>query len=72
MEAQEQVGKPVALMQKEDKKRMIQLLDSKGAFLIKKGGEKICSYLNISKYTLYSYLEEIKSHGDGSEKNNEQ
>ncbi|MFD0696115.1 transcriptional regulator [Paenibacillus sp. GCM10027628] len=60
-EAQEQVGKPVAAMTKEDKMRMLHLLDSKGAFLIKKGGEKICSYLNISKYTLYSYLEEGKS-----------
>lgn len=47
--------------------RMIHLLDSKGAFLIKKGGEKICTYLNISKYTLYSYLEEGKSASKKSE-----
>lgn len=60
-EAQEQVGKPVAAMTKEDKQTMIALLDRKGAFLIKKGGEKICTYLNISKYTLYNYLEETKS-----------
>ncbi|WP_314590285.1 helix-turn-helix transcriptional regulator [Paenibacillus terrigena] len=60
-EAQEQVGRPVAAMSKEDKMRLIQLLDQKGAFLIKKAGEKICSYLNISKYTLYSYLEESKT-----------
>jgi predicted transcriptional regulator YheO len=59
-EAQEQVGKPVATMTKEDKMKMIHLLDQKGAFLVKKSGEKICSYLNISKYTLYSYLEETK------------
>ncbi|MEF3306704.1 helix-turn-helix transcriptional regulator [Paenibacillus sp. GYB003] len=60
-EAQEQVGKPVAMMTKEDKIKMIALLDRKGAFLIKKGGEKICGYLNISKYTLYSYMEEGKN-----------
>jgi predicted transcriptional regulator YheO len=60
-EAQEQIGKPVAAMTKEDKQQMIALLDRKGAFLIKKGGEKICNYLNISKYTLYNYLEETKS-----------
>lgn len=59
-EAQEQVGKPVAVMTKEDKIRMIRLLDEKGAFLVKKGGEKIGAYLNISKFTLYSYLEEGK------------
>ncbi|SFK99927.1 Predicted transcriptional regulator YheO, contains PAS and DNA-binding HTH domains [Paenibacillus sp. 1_12] len=66
-EAQEQVGKPVAAMTKEDKMRMIQLLDQKGAFLVKKSGEKICSYLNISKYTLYSYLEESKSQAERNE-----
>ncbi|OPA76090.1 hypothetical protein BVG16_17895 [Paenibacillus selenitireducens] len=60
-EAQEYIGKPVAAMSKEDKTRLIQLLDKKGAFLIKKAGERICSYLNISKYTLYSYLEESKT-----------
>jgi predicted transcriptional regulator YheO len=60
-EAQDQVGKPVALMTKEDKVKMITLLDRKGAFLIKKGGEKVCGYLNISKYTLYSYMEEGKN-----------
>jgi predicted transcriptional regulator YheO len=60
-EAQEHIGKPVAAMSKEDKTRLIQLLDKKGAFLIKKAGERICSYLNISKYTLYSYLEESKT-----------
>lgn len=59
-EAQEQIGKPVAVMTKEDKMKMIGLLDRKGAFLIKKGGEKIGAYLNISKYTLYNYLEESK------------
>ncbi|WP_042170586.1 helix-turn-helix transcriptional regulator [Paenibacillus gorillae] len=60
-ETQESVGKPAAIMAKEDKVRFIQLLDQKGAFLIKKSGEKVCSYLGISKYTLYSYLEESKS-----------
>ncbi|MEC0121102.1 helix-turn-helix transcriptional regulator [Paenibacillus apiarius] len=59
-EAQAQIDKPVALMTKEDKMKLLILLDDKGAFLIKKAGEKICAYLGISKYTLYSYLEEAK------------
>lgn len=60
-EAQETIGKPPAMMSKEDKIKIIQLLDQKGAFLIKKSGEKVCGYLSISKYTLYSYLEESKA-----------
>ncbi|MBH5320115.1 transcriptional regulator [Paenibacillus sp. GSMTC-2017] len=63
-ETQEIIGRPPALMSKEDKIRLIQLLDQKGAFLIKKSGEKICSYLGISKFTLYNYLEESKSSDD--------
>src|SRR5699024_5270523 len=60
-EAQEHVGKPVSKMNKEEKKKGIQYLDKKGAFLIKKSGEKICAYFNISKYTLYKYLEETRN-----------
>ena len=59
-EAQAQAGKPVALMSKEDKIKGILYLDQKGAFLIKKAGEKISSFYDISKYTLYNYLEEAK------------
>ncbi|XEC93520.1 helix-turn-helix domain-containing protein [Paenibacillus tarimensis] len=48
------------MMMKENKTEAIRLLDKKGAFLIKKAGEKICGYLNISKFTLYNYLEESR------------
>ena len=51
------VGKPVPLMNKEDKIKCIQFLNNKGAFLITKSGDKVSEYFNISKYTLYSYLD---------------
>lgn len=51
------VGKPVALMTKEDKIRAIQFLNRNGAFLITKSGDKISKYYGISKYTLYSYID---------------
>ncbi|WP_203333677.1 helix-turn-helix transcriptional regulator [Planococcus beigongshangi] len=56
----EKVGKPVALMNKEDKIKGILYLDQRGAFLIKKAGDKITNFFDISKYTLYNYLEEGK------------
>jgi len=34
----------------------MQYLDSRGAFLIKKAGDKISKFYDISKYTLYNYL----------------
>lgn len=59
-QAQEYVKKPVAKMSREEKKQGIAFLDKKGAFLVKKSGEQICNYFNISKYTLYKYLDELK------------
>lgn len=50
------VGKPVALMTKEDKVAAIQFLNDAGAFLITKSGDKVSNYFGISKYTLYSYI----------------
>ena len=50
-------GKPVALMNKEDKVKAIRYLDKKGAFLIKKSGDKAARFFGISKYTLYNYLD---------------
>lgn len=54
------VGKPVALMNKEDKVKAIQFLNDTGAFLITKSGDKVCKFFGISKYTLYSYIDEAK------------
>ena len=51
------VGKPVALMNKEDKIAAIKFLNGSGAFLITKSGDKISTYFGISKYTLYSYID---------------
>lgn len=50
------VGKPVAMMSKDDKVAVVQYLDHAGAFLITKSGDKVSSYLGISKFTLYSYM----------------
>ena len=51
------VGKPVPLMNKEDKVTAIQFLNDAGAFLITKSGDKVANYFGISKYTLYSYID---------------
>lgn len=60
-ECQEEVGKTVPFMTKEDKIKAVEFLDKKGAFLITKSGNKVCDFLKISKFTLYNYLDEIRS-----------
>ena len=51
------IGKPVALMTKDDKVAVVQYLNNAGAFLITKSGDKVSSLLGISKFTLYSYMD---------------
>ena len=51
------VGKPVAIMNKDDKVAVVQYLNNAGAFLITKSGDKVSSLLGISKFTLYSYMD---------------
>lgn len=55
------VGKPAALMTREEKVMAIRFLNDTGAFLITKSGDKVCKHFGISKYTLYSYIDEAKS-----------
>lgn len=59
------VGKPVALMNKDDKRKAIGFLSRTGAFLVTKSGDKIAKYFGISKYTLYSYLDKQEDRHNG-------
>lgn len=51
------VGKPVAMMTKDDKIRAIRFLNDAGAFLVTRSGDKVAKYFGISKYTLYTYID---------------
>ena len=55
------VGKPSDLMTREEKRSGIRFLDERGAFLIKKSGERVCGCYGISKNALYSFLDEIRT-----------
>ncbi len=53
------VGKPVPIMGKADRIRVIRLLQEKHAFSFQKSIPIISEELMISRYTLYNYLKEI-------------
>ncbi|WP_100065908.1 helix-turn-helix transcriptional regulator [Miniphocaeibacter massiliensis] len=55
------IGKVPSKMNKEDRLEYLKFLDKKGVFLISKSGEKVRESLGISKFTFYSYLDEIRS-----------
>lgn len=66
------VGKPVALMNRDDKVTAIQYLNDAGAFLITKSGDKVSSYFGISKFTLYSYMDSGKEGGKETDREAEE
>ena len=63
-ECEQCVGKPAALMTKDERIRAIGYLDRRGAFLISKSSERACEFFGISKYSFYSYLNEAKAESD--------
>lgn len=60
-EALAQARTPVATMTKADRLGVMQTLDGRGAFVVKSAVETVASRLKISRVTVYSYLDEIRS-----------
>lgn len=60
-QAIETLGKQPATMLTEDKVRLVSLLEDKGAFLIKGAVDYIAAVLGVSKYTVYNYLNKVRS-----------
>ena len=56
----EETNKPISLMQKEDNLRVVGIVDGKGGFMIKGAIDQLAHSLNVSRYTIYNYLEELK------------
>jgi len=54
-------GKPVQLMEREDKIAILRELDNRGAFLVKRGVERVSRALGISRVTAYAYLDEARN-----------
>lgn len=53
-------NKPVESLRRDEKVEMIGFMEEKGVFLIRGTIDKVAEILNISKVTVYSYIEEIK------------
>lgn len=52
--------KPVQYMDKTDKMRVIRELDAKGIFLIRGAVKTVARALNVSRFTIYNYLDEAR------------
>lgn len=54
-------GKDPSELTREDKITVISYLENKGAFLIRYSVDRVAELLNLSKYTIYNYFEEVKA-----------
>lgn len=59
-EAVQSVGMPIPLAQKEDKMKVVRMLDENGVFLVKGSVDYVAHILGISRYTVYNYLDETR------------
>ena len=55
-------------MSKEEKIKALDFLDQKGVFKITKASNLLCDAFQVSRYTLYGYLEEAKNLRKSEEK----
>jgi len=56
--AEQMIGKPAAMMNKNEKIKALAFLDKKGVLQISKASIFLCRFFCISKYSLYAYLDE--------------
>jgi predicted transcriptional regulator YheO len=53
-------GKPVALMNREEKTHAVKVMMQRGLFIVKGGVEKAAASLEVSRYTIYNYMEAVR------------
>lgn len=55
------LNKPVALLTKKDNLEVVRELDENDIFSIKHAVEAVARRLNVSRYTIYNYIDEVRS-----------
>ena len=61
-----EMGKTPAAMSREEKMEVVKRLEERGTFLVKRSAEQVAEALDLSRYTIFSYLKEIR-HGAEAE-----
>ncbi len=59
------VGKPVSALNKNDRIRVVALLEQKNAFSFRKSVPFVAKRLQVSRYTIYKYLDQITAQAEG-------
>jgi predicted transcriptional regulator YheO len=59
-----EMGKTPATMTRDEKREVVKRLEERGAFLVKRSAEQVAEALDLSRYTIFSYLKEIRRRRD--------
>jgi predicted transcriptional regulator YheO len=59
-DAVRRLGKPVSVMNKEEKIQAVQAMMQRGLFIVKGGVERAASALGVSRFTIYNYQEALR------------
>lgn len=60
------IGKPVSEMSREERLELMRMLEQKGALLVRRAVPTIAKILNVTRFTVYNYLAEIRGEGPHS------
>ncbi len=63
-----EMGKTPAAMSRDEKMEVVKRLEERGAFLVKRSAEQVAEALDLSRYTIFSYLKEIRHGGQADER----
>lgn len=61
------VGKPVTALNKADRMRVVALLEQKNAFSYRKSVPFVAKRLQVSRYTVYKYLDQLAAQAEGQQ-----
>ena len=59
-DAVRRLGKPVSMMNKEEKIQAVQAMMQRGLFIVKGGVERAAKALGVTRFTIYNYLEALR------------
>ena len=55
-----EMGKTPAAMSRDEKMEVVKRLEERGAFLVKRSAEQVAEALDLSRFTVFAYLKEIR------------
>jgi len=60
-QAEARIGRKLSDMTRSDKQELVHFLDERGAFALRKSVERVAELLNVSRFTIYNYLDATRT-----------